>query len=50
MKSNRQDGHDPHQEFIEWVAAVEAAWDREISDSYLPPALNFPSKLALRRG
>jgi hypothetical protein len=25
MKTDRQDGHDPHREFMEWVAAVEAA-------------------------
>jgi hypothetical protein len=52
MKTNRQDGHDPHREFMEWVAAVRAICivDQEITDSNLPPALNFPSSLALRRG
>jgi hypothetical protein len=52
MKTNSQDGHDPHREFMEWVAAVKATRlaDQEISDSNLPPAKTFPPKLALRRG
>jgi len=52
MKTNHQDGHDPHREFMEWVAAVWATCviDQEVLDSNLPPALNFPPKLALRRG
>jgi len=51
MNINSQDGHDPHREFMEWVAAVEACLvDREILDSNLPPAPKSPLKLALRRG
>jgi len=49
MNINSQDGHDPHREFMEWVAAVEAAC-LEVSDSNLPPAPKSSPKLALRRG
>jgi hypothetical protein len=52
MKTNSQDGHDPHREFMEWVAAVKASSlvDHEVPISNMPPAKAFPPKLALRRG
>jgi hypothetical protein len=34
MKNNHQDGHDPHHEFMEWVAAVASC----SSEDHLSPA------------